>query len=128
MNMCFKYVSRKIFITNFISILQLLWLGLFSSLRKLDLCRHPEVFLEKGVLKICMKSTGEHPSRSVISIKLQSNFIKITLLHECSPVNLLHTFRTPFFKKHLRVATSEYCHFHFLRYAHLRYQRCCRAT
>ena len=96
--MCFKYVSRKIFITNFISILQLLWLGLFSSLRKLDLCRHPEVFLEKGVLKICMKSTGEHPCRSVISIMLQSNFIEITLRHGCSPVNLLHIFRTPFTK------------------------------
>ena len=25
-----------------------------------------------------------------------SNFIKITLLHRCSPVNLLHIFRTPF--------------------------------
>ena len=34
-----------------------------------------EVFLEKGVLKICSKFTGEHPWRSV---------------------NLLHIFRTPF--------------------------------
>ena len=31
---------------------------------------HPEVFLEKGVLKICSKFTGEHSCRSVISIKL----------------------------------------------------------
>ena len=30
------------------------------------------MFLEKGVQKICSKSTGEHPCRSVISIKLQS--------------------------------------------------------
>ena len=30
----------------------------------------PEVFLGKGVLKICSKLTGEHPCRSVISIKL----------------------------------------------------------
>ena len=29
---------------------------------------------------------------------LQSNFIEITLRHGCSPVNLLHIFRTPFFK------------------------------
>ena len=29
-----------------------------------------EVFLGKGVLKICSKFTGEHPCRSVISIKL----------------------------------------------------------
>ena len=57
---------------------------------------HPEVFFEKGVLKICSKSTGEHPCRSVISIKLLCNFIEIALRHGCSPVNLLHIFRTPF--------------------------------
>ena len=28
------------------------------------------MLLEKGVLKICRKFTGEHPCRSVISIKL----------------------------------------------------------
>ena len=28
--------------------------------------------------------------------KLQSNFIEIALRHGCSPVNLLHIFRTPF--------------------------------
>ena len=50
----------------------------------------PEVFLRKGVLKICSKFTGERPSRSVISIKL--------LWHGCSPVNLLHIFRTPLTK------------------------------
>ena len=33
-----------------------------------------EVFLRKGVLKICSKFTGEHPCWSAISIKLQSNF------------------------------------------------------
>ena len=58
--------------------------------------RHPEVFLGKGVLKICSKFTGEHPCRSAIWIKLQSNFIEITLRHGCSAVNLLHIFRTPF--------------------------------
>ena len=56
----------------------------------------PEVFLGKSVLKICSKFTGEHPCRSVISIKLQSNFIEIALQHGCSPVNLLHIFRTSF--------------------------------
>ena len=54
------------------------------------------MFLRKDILRICSKFTGEHPCRSVISIKLQSNFIKIILWHECSPVNLLHIFRTPF--------------------------------
>ena len=38
----------------------------------------PEVFLGKGVLKICSKFTGEHPCRSAISIKLQSILTKNT--------------------------------------------------
>ena len=49
---------------------------------------HSEVFLGKGVLKICCKFTGERPCRSAISIKLQI----------CSPAYLLHIFRTPFSK------------------------------
>ena len=57
---------------------------------------HPEVFLGKGVLKICSKFTGEHPCRSAISIKLLFNFIEISLRHECFPINLLHIFRTHF--------------------------------
>ena len=48
--------------------------------------------LVKGVLKIFSKFTGEHPCRSVISIKLLSNFIEVTLRHRYSPVNLLHIF------------------------------------
>ena len=43
-----------------------------------------EVLLGKSVRKICSKFTGENPCRSVI------------LRHGCSPVNLLHIFRTPF--------------------------------
>ena len=62
----------------------------------LDTSSHPEVFLWKSVLKICSKFTGEHPCRSAISIKLQSNFIESTLRHGCSPVNLLNIFRTRF--------------------------------
>ena len=57
---------------------------------------YPEVFQRKDVLKICSKFLGEHPCRSVISIKLLCDFIEITLWHGCSPVNLLHIFRTPF--------------------------------
>ena len=58
----------------------------------------------RGVLrKRCSENmqqiTGEHPCWSVISINLQRNFIEITLRHHgCSPVNLLHVFRTPFHK------------------------------
>ena len=59
---------------------------------------HQEMFLRKGVLKIRSKFTGEHPCRSAISIKLQSNFIEIALQHGCSPVNLLSISRTPFSK------------------------------
>ena len=51
-----------------------------------------EVFLGKGVLKIYSKFTGK------THIEVQSNFIDITLRHGCSPVNLLHIFRTPFYK------------------------------
>ena len=50
--------------------------------------------LRKGVLKICSQFRGEHPCRSVVSIKLQSNFIEITLRHGRSPVNFLHIFKT----------------------------------
>ena len=37
---------------------------------------YPEVFLVKGVLKICSKFTGEHSCRSVISIKLLATLLK----------------------------------------------------
>ena len=57
--------------------------------------------LEKGVLIICSKFTGENPCRSAISIKLQRNFIEITLRHWFSPVNVRHISKTPFPKKHL---------------------------
>ena len=59
---------------------------------------HSEVLLKKAVLKICRKFTGEHPCRSIISIKLYCNFVEIAIWHGCSPVNLLHIFRTPFYK------------------------------
>ena len=58
----------------------------------------PEVFLGKGFLKKCSKFAGEHLCWSAISIKLQSNFIEIKLRRRCSPVNLLHIFRTAFLK------------------------------
>ena len=48
------------------------------------------VFLVKGILKIYSKFTGEHPCRSVISIKLTSAW--------SSPLTSLHIFRTLFSK------------------------------
>ena len=77
-------------ITFFLGHLELIFSYIRSS--------HSELFLGKGVLKISNKFTGEHPCRSAISIKLQSNFIEIALRHGCSPENLLHIFRTPFLK------------------------------
>ena len=38
----------------------------------------------------------------MISIKLQTNFIEITLRHECSLLNLLHIFKRPFPKSTYR--------------------------
>ena len=73
----------------------------------------------KYVLKVCSKFTGEHSCKSVISINLQSNFIKITLQHECSPVTLLHNFRTPFYKN-----TSEDWFWRFIIVAEAAVHRC----
>ena len=63
----------------------------------LVLLRHVlKCVLWKDVLEICSKFTWERPCRSAISIKMLCNFIKITLCHGCSLVNLLHIFGTPF--------------------------------
>ena len=84
----FFVCEKKIVLFIFISVKK----GLDVTVRS----SHPEVFLWKGVLKICRKFTGEQPCRSAISITLQSNFIEIALRHGCSPANLLHIFRTLF--------------------------------
>ena len=55
-----------------------------------------DVFLGKGVLKMCSKFTGVHSCQIVISIKLQSNLTKIKLRHEYSPVSFVYISRTPF--------------------------------
>ena len=68
------------------------------SAKPVNRCSRSEVFLVKGVLKICNKFTGEHPCRSVISIKLQSIFTEIIFRHGYSPVNLL-------FSEHLFLRT-----------------------
>ena len=59
----------------------------------------PEMLLGKCVLKICLNFTREHSCRSVTSIKLLCNFIEIPLRRRCSPANLLHISRTPFYEK-----------------------------
>ena len=42
------------------------------------------MFLEKDVLKICSKFSGEHACRSVISIKLKSNLLNFLKTHPFS--------------------------------------------
>ena len=58
----------------------------------------PEVFSGKVFLKICSKFTGEHPCRSVISIKLLCYFIESALRNVCSSGNLLNIVRAPLHK------------------------------
>ena len=78
------------------------WVVIFRALHGLQLCTFRssplKVFLGKGVLKICGKFTGEHPCRSVISIKLLCNFVEIKPRYGCSPVNFMPIFRAPFSK------------------------------
>ena len=47
------------------------------------------------------KFTGQNPWRRVFSIKLLCNIVEIALWNRCSPVNLLHIFRTPFYKNNI---------------------------
>ena len=61
----------------------------------------PWVFIKTDVQQICSKFTGEHPCGSVTLINLVCNITKITLLHGCFPVYLLHVCRTPFFEEYL---------------------------
>ena len=69
------------------------WLRLIFSEGTFQRCSLGKVFWKCAAnLQVC---------RSVISIKLQSNFIEITRRSWCSPLNLLHNFRTRFCKKNL---------------------------
>ena len=70
--------------------------GIRNFMYTKDRSSRPEVSLGKVVVKMCSKFTGEHPCRSVISIKVLCNFIEITLRHGSSPVNLLHIFTISF--------------------------------
>ena len=47
---------------------------------------------------MCSKFTGEYLCQSMISLKLLRNFAEIAIRYRCSPGNLLHIFRTFFYK------------------------------
>ena len=79
---------------DFLQILRIFWEQPFN--RTIVRSSRREVFLGKGILKICNKFTGEHPCQSAISIKLLSSFIEIAFRHGCSPIYLQHIFRTLF--------------------------------
>ena len=59
----------------------------------MDRSSRPEVFLEKDVF--CKYPANLQENR-ICRSTMKKNFIEITLQHGCSPVNLLHIFRTPF--------------------------------
>ena len=81
------------------------------------------MLLGKSILKICRKFTGEQTCQSVISVKLLYNFIQIALQHGCSPVNLLHIFKTHFLKNtsgRLFLEHTQFCQdSHTLQYIRL---------
>ena len=58
--------------------------------------------------KVWSKFKVEHPCRSVISIKLQGNFIEMTLRHGCFPVKFSSLTNNLLSKKHvfLHILTS----------------------
>ena len=89
-----KIYPHLVMSTPSMQYLSLIWLTL-AFMTKARSSR-PGVFFWKGVLKICSKFTGEYPCRSAISTKLLCNFIEIALRQGCSPVNLVHIFRSPF--------------------------------
>ena len=92
-------VSRMMFLTT-LSINLRTWSCSFRS-------SPSEVFYEKGVPKICSIFTGEHPCQSVISIKLQSNFMEMTLWHVCSfSCKFTAYFHNTFYHVHLWVTAS----------------------
>ena len=60
----------------------------------------PLTIEEKRLKLLFIFSFQKQPFRGVLGKKcsenIQSNFIEIPLQHRCSPVNLMHIFRTPF--------------------------------
>ena len=102
----FKILSHWYKLMWFYQVLGILWfgkakkIGRSSQRSKKQFFRSSRsgVFLKKDILKICSKFRGEHPCRSVISIKLLCNFIEIALWYGCSPVNLQLILRAPVIK------------------------------
>ena len=73
---------------------KLIILGLVFSL----LISHYQKQPPRGVPRQNCSENMQQNYRRTPMPKCLSNFIKITLRHRCSPVNLQHIFRTPFLK------------------------------
>ena len=73
------HLWRRSYIVSWAKITLKIWLLWLISLHPMFRSSHPEVLLGKVVLKTCRKFTEEHT-------------------HRCSPVKLLHVFRTTFLK------------------------------
>ena len=71
---------------------------------------------------------AKHPYQSVVSIELLCNFIEIALWQGCSPVNLLHIFRTPFPLNtsgglQSNTLRLNFCYLKLTHFVHPRYQK-----
>ena len=111
-----KYLPRRLLSRS------MAWIGLIAEpvVRSIK-CKSspPEVFLGKGVLRICSKFTGVDLCQSVISIKLQSNFNwNSSSVWKFSCKFAAH-FHNTFPLEHLWRAASEVCYqFSSLFYFH----------
>ena len=68
---------------------------------------HPQVFLVKGILKICSKFAGEHPCRSATSMK--QPYWNRTSAWVLSCKFAAH-FQNSFYSEHLRTVASVVCY------------------
>ena len=85
----------------------------FHNLNVLKLFWHTEAVAQssspgEGCSADVMWNFGGDPCVAVISIKLESGFVEIALLHGFSPVDLLHDFRIIFLEEHLWRIASEH--------------------
>ena len=96
------------FYSHLVALLPMLYqlLSVLITINKILLHSFPvTVFDSRFVFAFLQMFPGEHPSQSVILIKLQRNFIEITLRHGCSPVNFL-LFQNTFSQEHIWTVAS----------------------
>ena len=63
----------------------------------------------RGVLRKRCSENMQQIYRRTPMPKCDCNFIKIALRHGCSPINLLHVFRTPFPSNFIEIALRHGC-------------------